>query len=289
MEKIKFIRVLRNGKSLLRFKLQETPAKYNTLKGEVDIIIESASDKTPFQKACVQTAFGHRCMQETVRYASWHGFYAAQGESIKFPVINFHNGSQKIEHRHTGTINQNDVFLFPICSVYLPKNIEAGLQKSVFPKDITAIFELNNGSNARVDFFVLPKSVKFADFMRNYTHSIFLAVADISIFDKSLNGMFQPLPIKPELRFYTVGDWDIVIRVIYAGCFKETDMNPYYSILFQDPNDALEMLLRRRIAYPNDDGTLSWSSFQERYDKEKMDRVNENEEAKVNTYQRSNA
>ncbi len=171
MEKIKFIRVLRNGKSLLRFKLQETPAKYNTLKGEVDIIIESANDQTPFQKACIQTAFGHRCMQETIRYVSWHGFYAAHGELINFPVINFHKGSQKIEHRHTGTINQDDVFLFPICSVYLPKNIEAGFQQSIFPQDITAVIPLNDEVNARVDFFVLPKSIKIADFMQNFTHA----------------------------------------------------------------------------------------------------------------------
>ena len=268
MNKIKFLRLVRNGKTLLRFKLRETHIKYNSPKGEVDITINSTSKHIPFQKACIQTSFGHRHIQGTVQYISWHGFYTTQDEKIKMPVINFHNGSLITDHRHAGTINQNDVFLFPICSVYLPKNIEAGFKQNDFPKDITAIFPLNNTTGARVDFFVLPKSVRMADFMQNYTHSMFIITADISIFDKSLNGIFQPLPTAPEIMFYTLGDWDVVVRVIYANHFKETDMHQYYSVLCHDPNDALDMLLKRRIIYPNADGTEHFSSFQERYDDE---------------------
>ncbi len=272
MSSAKFIRLIKNGKSLLRFKLQETPLKYNTLKGEVDIIIDSASKKTPFEKACIQTAVGRQFVQSPVNYVSWHGFYATSSDLIRFPVINFHNGTQKKEHRHTGTINQNDLFLFPICSVYIPKEMETKSLNNYLPIDNTETITLIDSTNARIDFFVLPKSIKMIDFSKNFSHSIFVFLADISIFDKSLNGMFQTLPVDgknpPLFQSFTIHDWDVIVRVVYATRFRETDVDQHYSILFHDPNDALVMLLNRKITYISDDKSTHKSSFQKRYDEE---------------------
>ncbi|MEQ6391349.1 hypothetical protein RZN22_18945 [Bacillaceae bacterium S4-13-58] len=48
MIKKKFIRLVRNGKQLLRIKVKETPLRYNTSKGEVDILMVSPQKQRIF-------------------------------------------------------------------------------------------------------------------------------------------------------------------------------------------------------------------------------------------------
>jgi hypothetical protein len=191
-----FIRLVKNDKSLLRFKLKCTPNRYNSPEGEVDIIVDSANKKIPFEYACIQTDRGRLFTNELTDSVSWHGFYSKENDEIKLPVINFKSGDKKTTYRHTGTVNQADIFLFPICSAYIQSNIDLKLFSGVVRNENTEIINLSSNLNVRVDFFVLPKSITVQEFMSNYSHSVYYCIADISIFNKNLNGIFQNLPVK---------------------------------------------------------------------------------------------
>jgi hypothetical protein len=85
------------------------------------------------------------------------------------------------------------------------------------------------------------------DFISNISLSFVYFVADISIFDKSQNGAFLELPVskKEDVIFQStkIADWDVFIRIVYTEETREAELNGTYSILFHDPNDAIDMLL----------------------------------------------
>lgn len=251
MEKVKKLKLRMAGRTLLKLKLQETPRRYNSLEGEVDIIFDAAN-RSCFDMAAIQTRQGRALVCGPVNYVSWHGFYALQDREIRLPVINFHHNRKVIkEVRHRGTVKQKDIFFFPICSVYIPADFpleSVGLSK--LEKDTIGI-ELHEHSSARVDFFVLPKGVSAKEFIGNFTISAFYFFADITVFDKSRNGELCGLPVnKPEDSVFSmvnIGGWDVFVRVLYTRLTREPELCNTYSILFHDPNDAIEMLLNRRI------------------------------------------
>ncbi len=251
MEKVKKLKLRMAGKTLLKLKLQATPRRYNTFEGEVDIIFDAAN-RTFFDKAAIQTRQGRSLVSEPVNYVSWHGFYALQDREIKLPVINFHHNRKVIrEVRHRGTVKRKDIFFFPICSVYIPADFPLeSVGSSKLEKDTTGI-ELREHFSARVDFFVLPKGVSAKEFIENFTISVFYFTADITVFDKSRNGELCGLPVNKleDCAFSTVniGGWDVLVRVLYTRLTREPELCNTYSILFHDPNDAIEMLLDRRI------------------------------------------
>ena len=112
----RFIKLMRGNKCLLRIKLKEESKKYNSNKGEVDIMIDAAKNFF-FDHACLQTENGRVFCERAINSASWHGFYDERSEKVKSPVINFKNNHDKIWcPRHKGVIQQKDIFLFPICS-----------------------------------------------------------------------------------------------------------------------------------------------------------------------------
>lgn len=250
MNKVKKLRLRMAGRTLLKLKLQETPCRYNSLEGEVDIIFDAAN-RTFFDMAAIQTKQGRALVSEPVNYVSWHGFYVLQDREIKLPVINFHHNKEVIkEVRHRGTVNQKDIFFFPICSVYIPADFPLDrVGSSKLEKDATEI-ELRKHFSARVDFFVLPKGVSAKEFIENFTISAFYFTADITVFDKSRNGELYGLPVSKieDATFTTVNiyGWDVLVRVLYTNLTREPELCGTYSILFHDPNGAIEMLLDRR-------------------------------------------
>ena len=106
---------------------------------------------------------------------------------------------------------------------------------------------------ARVDIFILPRGISFDQFL-NMTVSVSYFMADISMFDKSVNGEFRELPASPfgsDVQFVSVkvGQHEFFARILYTDKTREP-LNETYSILFHDPNDAYEMLVDRKIGYP---------------------------------------
>ena len=119
----KSIRLTRNNRSLLHIRLNETLKKYNSDKGEVDIFIHAAKNMY-FDMACLQTEKGRIFCRATINKASWHGFFDKREKNVKLPVINFKDDNKKFCYvRHKGMVQQKNIFLFPICSVYFYPNM----------------------------------------------------------------------------------------------------------------------------------------------------------------------
>lgn len=167
----KFIHITKNQHKLLRIKLQETPERYNSKAGEVDILIDSAKN-TYFDLACLQTRQGRIFCDKPINAISWHGFYDERQKIINLPVINFKDKHEKIWcPRHNGVVRKKDVFLFPICSCYIPANMRiANVPTVPVGDESNYVVELNKDCNVRVDFFVLPKGISMDDFISNILH-----------------------------------------------------------------------------------------------------------------------
>lgn len=212
MKKYKYIKIIKDSRVLLRIKIQAVPNRYNSHKGEVDIFIDAAKNKY-FDVACLQTINGR---VECGKAINADGFYDEREDKIKLPVINFKDNQRKIWcPRHNGVIKKENVFLFPICSTYIPADIKLDNIPNMIDDGNSHVVEINNCCNVRVDFFVLPKSMPLQHFLSNLTISLFYFKADITIFDKSNNGAFLSLPIKAkedvEFKFVKINGWDTLI------------------------------------------------------------------------------
>jgi hypothetical protein len=79
-----------------------------------------------------------------------------------------------------------------------------------------------------------------------------------------------------EFRTYTIQSWSVLVRTVYSTHLRETDICNAYSILFHDPNDAIQMLLNRKLAYPNGNGGVNWDFMEDRYRREKTELLKNN-------------
>lgn len=250
---------MRNGMCLLTLKINRVNRnKYQDAQGELDIMIDAAKQNF-FKTACLQTRYGRMPMPIKINAVSWHGFYFSRNGDIQLPVINFKRElgkkvkPSKIQIRHSGTVNQENIFAFPICSLYVPKYIPLA-KKGFELSSQDQMVELQPNSNARIDFFILPEGISANSFIENYSISIFYFVADITIFNKAMNGSFEFIPVAPQSRDFqfetlTIGNHDVIVRTIYTDYTREFELNGTYSILVHDPNDTIDMILNRYIAY----------------------------------------
>ena len=262
------VKLIKNGRSLLRVRLKETPKRYNSRKGEVEIFIHAAK-KMHFDRACLQTEKERVFCKSTVNNISWHGFFDNSKNKVKLPVINFKKNDKKVWcPRHKGVIQQKDVFLFPICSVYFPSNMNTSNLSVIKENSNTYKVKMDNRSNIRADFFVLPQGISLKQFMDNFDIAFFISF-DITVFNKSLNGSIEPLPILSEkdmvFQSFEIDKWTLFIRLLYTDKTREPELCGKYSILFHDPNDTIEMLLNRRKLIENNTNGYTIKPFKQIY------------------------
>ncbi|QKY70294.1 hypothetical protein [Lentibacillus sp. CBA3610] len=240
-----------------------------SIKGQIDLNIDAARGKHFFH-SCIQTAKGMVMMPVSMNAVSWHGFYLYKDCQMNLPTIHFKNEQKrkrkknkihqdtKIPVRHNGTINAEQIFAFPLCSLYIPSsfNLANGQNINRVKKYETSLINLQKNKAARIDIFILPSGISFDQFL-NMTVSVSYFMADISMFDKSVNGEFRELPVSPfgpDVQFVSVkvGQHEFFARILYTDKTREP-LNDTYSILLHDPNDAYEMLVNRKIGYPTSD------------------------------------
>jgi len=159
------VKLIKNNRSLLRIRLKETSKRYNSHKGEVEIFIHAAK-KMHFDRACLQTKKGRVFCESTVNNISWHGFFDNSKNKVKLPVINFKKNDKKVWcPRHKGVIQQKDVFLFPICNAYFPSNMNISTLSVIKKNTNSYEVKMDNRSNIRADFFVLPRDISLKQFI----------------------------------------------------------------------------------------------------------------------------
>lgn len=259
-EQLKAINVLLGNKRILKMRLRKPKGK-GRITGEVDIMIDAAK-RTFFDKVCLQQADGKVFAKEPTNAVSWHGYYVNfEDGTVQLPVIHFKNETYKPAKkinkiRHTGAIHKDDVFLFPVCSLYVPSDMNTSRLPELQSNDPCYDLSLRENTNARIDFFVLPKGVPIDKFMKETSMGSFYFLADISIFNRELRGEFLPLPVDDmnNIRFLgtTIDQWGVFIRVLYRDETREPELCGTYSLLFHDPNGAIDMLLNRTFGFKSE-------------------------------------
>lgn len=271
------INICRDGKSLARITLK-LPKK--SAFGDFDIIIDSAKNKA-FEQ-CIILSNEEAQSYQDVAYVSWHGYY----ELIKkynllsiaitrLPVIRLHNqyGDKINTFRHKNTINPINIFYYPVCSIYLPKEIDDSEIKMLNTSGMSSknVFTIRNDSDCRIDFFVLPYAMSAKDYydyfpLFEYTQKS----TDMSLYDASqyyeLRDIYDTYGDNNideyELSLQNCG---VFLRYIYSDYFLDDYSNKKYSLLFYNSEHVFESILNRSIFYGLDNGEDVQTTFFEKY------------------------
>jgi hypothetical protein len=241
----------------------------NTVKGEVNVFIDAAREMT-FDKVRIQRPNKYRDF-DNVRACSWHGYYENKDDRTLRPVINLKDkeGNKIIRYKHDGTINQDDVFLFPIFSIYIPKNLESKRRFSGTKNSHEIVLK---SMAVRLDFFLLPKHVTKQQFMR-LTISAFYLNYDISMFNRQMRGALHPLTSdinRLEFKWFRFDRWDSFVRSVYTPA----DLTGYYAVYFHDTFNPIGCILDRGYSppakglLPKEYQPVAKSQFRELHEKE---------------------
>jgi hypothetical protein len=160
--KTRFI-LQKEGKTIFSMKFkQPKKSKY----GELDIMIDAGKNLC-FDQVVAGNFFRYYNLPEyKINGVSWHGFYEKIREGLLFtPIIHFKNGKNKVAKEwHLGSINQEEPFAFPICSVYIPQEMDLSnvytSQYDEHNKKIKYLIRpIDNRFNQRIDIFVTSKGI----------------------------------------------------------------------------------------------------------------------------------
>jgi hypothetical protein len=170
------------------------------MKGELDVFIQAARGRF-FERITVQRPdrfIDYEKHIDEINACTWHGNYLISDDKILEPKVHLKSGSKKLAWTALeGVIDQENIFLFPVFSLYIPINFspqdynrksKGSSQKLLFDQ-----------KDVRIDFFLLPKDVPPDKFLR-LSISAFYFTMDITIFNRQLHGVAIPLH-NCELRF----------------------------------------------------------------------------------------
>lgn len=248
--------LLKEGKKI--FQMNIKPAKESKL-GETDIMLDAGKGMS-FDHVVLGNYFKHYKSPEfEINSLSWHGYYKnANGKNLYSPVVHIKSHGVIIDKiGHLGSINGVEPFAFPVCSIYLPKDLNTdgiGITK----KNTSRCFYLDVPKlerSMRYDFFVLPKELTIERFKKSELMLTY-RFADLEIFNRPDEG--HNIILDAELLEYkNVGDNDVFIRIVEdpsniaiasdsgKQIFKE--ISNEYSIIINDPNDIYNKLTNKPV------------------------------------------
>ncbi len=235
--------------------------------GELDIMIDSAKNSTnkiPFDKVIAGDNFLR--FDNSVHAVSWHGYYQISGENtVRIPTVHFKDDINLkrayTDVKHIGTININEPFAFPICSIYIPREVRwlEGISSSNYSIDrkINYIFkDILIDENQRLDIFLTPKKLS-ARAILNGRLGFAYKFADVPLYN-SAEGILVPLKeiqdnpnIDQEsmIEIFSLGTGhDVIIRTVGDQNSNYSDLEGCYSLLVHDPNDSLNRIANRLFA-----------------------------------------
>ncbi|MED1795161.1 hypothetical protein [Brevibacillus nitrificans] len=251
--------IRKSQKTILTVNIKE--AKSSAL-GELDIMIDSVRG-IPFTE--VVAGNYHEKFSNEIESITWHGYYKIDNRNkVKIPTVHFkYDRAGKVttpkDIKHIGTINANEPFAFPLCSLYIPVDDQwlNSVQVSNYPanrKDLQYHFkDVSNLENKRLDIFITPKGVSATKVMDGILGSLY-TFADVPIFN-TVDGRLIPLKEiqnKPEfdqkstIEIISLGNGhDIIIRTVGDQQSMFSELEGKYSLLIHDPNDALNRIANR--------------------------------------------
>lgn len=249
-------KIFLNYRSKKIFKLSiKTPKK--SARGDFDIMIDAGS-RMVFDFAIAGAFF--QSFKNEVNAISWHGYYEKRESSeLLNPVVHFKRKSgSKEELRHFGAINIEECIPFPVCSVYLPLDIDVsnmGVSKVSRSKNLVIDVDDHLPSQSvRYDFFVFPKGFHYSAFKESVAKIIFEGQS-VDVFN---NGGCLSCPERGlNAKYFELVDGDcVLIRSVSDPSDMYHRVSGGYSVIIHEPNDVYN-LLNRAVIVERDDGNLN--------------------------------
>lgn len=245
------------GKEVFTMKIKEPD---NSRKGDYDIFIDAGKGLC-FKRTIAGNYF--RVFDVDIGSISWHGFYMYKrdknkgSEYVEKPLLRFKPKVGKgYELRHFGSINPREKIPFPICSIYVPKEMNvSGLKGCNVSEDsnlVIDIDDLTSSLNARVDIFVFGKEVDVKKFRESYASFVF-EKQSVDAFNGD-GTLFEP-EAGLEASYHNIkkGDTNVLVRKISNPRDMFVSSCHDFSIVFHDPNDTYN-LINRGIVLCDDNG-----------------------------------
>ena len=257
--------LLKDGKKV--FQMNIKPSKKSKL-GDSDIMLDAGKGMY-FDHVVLGNYFKHYKLPEfEINSLSWHGYYKiVDDRQLYSPVVHIKSHSTKIDKvGHLGSINDFEPFAFPVCSLYIPSELNIdGI--GITEKDLNRCIYLDIphlNKCARYDFFVLPKGITIERF-NNSPLMLMYRFADLETFNNPDDG--HNIVLDAEIKEYkNVGGNDVFIRIIEdpsniekvsdsrKQIFKE--ISEQYTIVINDPNDIYNKLAYKPIIIYDENGNM---------------------------------
>lgn len=239
--------VLKNGKRIFSLKNGSPPKP--SLLGETDIMLETRLGRQAlyFSHVVAGNFFRHYTSPETkINAISWHGYYEKINEKLVWtPIIHLKDGHTKIDELwHLGSINAEEPFAFPLCSLFIPRNMNVD-HLGVSKRDQQwHCIDVEEETDVRLDIFVLAGNLSIAQLQKSPIGFVYRFV-DIEAFN---TGEFEPLIDSVEFEMaHDINGHDILIRSVTSSNQLFHELEGSFSLLIHDPNDAYNRLFDRPI------------------------------------------
>lgn len=244
----------KEGKTIFTLKCKmQKKSKY----GELDIMID-AGKNLYFDQVVAGNFFRHYHLPEDkIDGVSWHGYYESINERLLYtPIIHFKNGRNKIAREwHFGSINHEEPFAFPVCSVYLPQEMDlTNVSTSQYGKHKNIkyfIKELDNTLNQRIDIFITPKGLSAKRVLKSSIGWIYEFV-DIDMFNdkEGLITMLIQEDMSKELELIEDDSGhDMIVRTVRNQSESSlfSSLEGSFALLIHDPNNAYQRIVNRPV------------------------------------------
>jgi len=235
--------------------------------GDCDILLNSGKGMY-FDHVILGNYFRYyKLPKEEVDSLSWHGYYEiVNPELLNAPVVHIKSHGKIIDRVfHFGSINYSEPFAFPVCSIYIPYDLNTdviGRTKKSLQADYIEVPIVNE--NLRFDFFVLPKGMPIKRFKRSQL-MIMYRFADLDIFNNTSEG-YNIVPDAEMEEIKREDNNDILVRIVKdpSNIIIENDSGEQifkevcgqYSLIVNDPNDIYNKLTNRLVAACDEDGNM---------------------------------
>lgn len=256
---------LKEGKKIFQFSIK---SPVDSMLGETDIMIDTGKEMY-FDHVILGNYFRHyKKSEDKINSISWHGYFKRENKKILLPPkVHLKRHSKYVDQVfHFGTMNQDEPIAFPVCSIYIPPQLDiqhiGKTQKEHQFNTYIDVPKVNN--EIRCDFFILPKGLTINQFKKSPVYLLY-EFSDIGIFNTPEEG--HNVLLNSEMyELPNIGSHDVLLRVvkdpknldygrddnkqIYEEVSKE------YSIIINEPNDSYHRIIDRPMFKVGKDGKL---------------------------------
>lgn len=257
--------LLTEGKKIFQFSIKSPE---DSMLGETDIMIDTGKEMY-FDHVILGNYFRHyKKSEDNINSISWHGYFKQENEkTLHTPKVHLKRNKKYVDQIfHFGTMNQDEPIAFPVCSIYIPPELNTQhigkTQKELQFNTYVDVPKVNN--EIRYDFFVLPKDLPIKKFKKSPVY-LFYEFSDLGIFNTPDEGHNALMDYEMH-GLENVGRHDVLLRIVKDPKNLEIgrddkkqiyeEVSKGYSIIINEPNDIYHRLVDRPIIRVSKDGKL---------------------------------